>query len=123
MRRGWQDEVIDDAEYQEQAAELTAAREAAAGAPERAREHVQAIEWAPCPETPSSSFYSAWRSSSELVGEGIGDAPDLPALRNVIAELFEEAQLVDDTGWPRLDRLQQHPTRVRSSRSLASTPT
>lgn len=45
------------------------------------------------------------------VGEGIGDAPDLHALRNVIAELFEEVQLVDDMGWPRLDRLQQHPSK------------
>lgn len=64
VRRGWQDGVIDDAEYAEQTAELQREREAAHEALQALLARVAGIRRPGQPTTPSRSFSTAWRTSS-----------------------------------------------------------
>lgn len=111
VRGDYQAGKIEAEDWSEQRPQLTAELDAAREAAQRAREHVQRVEQGRVPGDAEQVLLDHLATIKRAVGEGIGDAPDLPALRNVIAELFEEVQLVDDMGWPRLDRLQQHPSK------------
>jgi site-specific DNA recombinase len=91
--------AVDD--WNEQRAELTAQLEAAQGAAQRAQEHVQQVEQAGVPDDAEQTLLDHLAALKKAVGDGVADAPDLHALRNVIADMFESITLVrgDDTRW------------------------
>jgi site-specific DNA recombinase len=92
--RGWQDEVIDDGEYACQRAELNAERESTQEALRRSQAHVAEVEQGAIPGDSEQALLDHLAALKKAVGEGVGSAPDLHALRNVIAELFERIELV-----------------------------
>jgi site-specific DNA recombinase len=94
VRRGWQDDVIDDAEYAEQTAELIAERDGARGAVERAQAHVEKVGEGIVPGDAEQALLDHLARLKRAVGEGVGAAPDLAAMRNVLGDLFEFVQLV-----------------------------
>jgi site-specific DNA recombinase len=98
--RGWQDDVIDDAEYARQRADLEAERLGAAAAHEQAQEHVEAVGQGSVPGDAEQALLDHLAALKQAVSGGVGSAPDLHALRNVIAELFESIQLVRSGTWP-----------------------
>jgi Recombinase zinc beta ribbon domain len=94
VQRGWQDDVIDDAEYTRQRIELLAEQEAARAAQERAQEHVQQVEHAGPVGDAEQVLLDYLATIKEAVTAGVDAAPDLPALRNVIGQLFARVELI-----------------------------
>jgi site-specific DNA recombinase len=95
VRRGWQDEVIDDSEYAEQRAGLTVERDGAKGAVERARAHVGQLGQGLVPGDAEQVVLDHLARLKRAVGEDLEAAPDLSAIRNVIGDLFEQVELVE----------------------------
>jgi hypothetical protein len=94
IQRGYQDGVLDDDDYREKRSQLLEERKGAQMALERATEHVQAVERA---APLSDAEEHVLRRLAELkrnMTEGVEQAPDLNALRNVIAQLFEKVMLL-----------------------------
>jgi site-specific DNA recombinase len=102
VRRGWQEQVIDDAEYADQRAELEGERPGALAALEQAQEHVAAVGKGSVPGDAEKALLDHLAALKQAVSGGVGSAPDLHALRNVIAELFESIQLVRSGEWPQI---------------------
>jgi site-specific DNA recombinase len=100
VERGWQDEVIDDAEYARQRADLEAQREAASAALERAQEHVEHVEQVGVPGDVEQVVLDHLAALKRAVASGFGEAPNLEARRNVIGDLFAEVQLVRSHTFP-----------------------
>lgn len=92
VKRGWQDDVIDDDEFAAQTAELTAEREGARGAVQRALAHVAATEQGSVPGDAEQALLDRLAALKRAVGEGVGAAPNLAAMRNVIRDLFAEVE-------------------------------
>lgn len=107
VRGHYQAGKIEADDWSEQRPQLTAELDAAREAAQRAREHVQRIE----PDKTSNGHLGRVEQSGvpgdaeqvlldllarlkRAVGEGIGSAPDLPALRNIIGDLFASIDLV-----------------------------
>jgi len=94
IRKGWQRDVIDDAEYAEQTAEVKAEGEATAAAVEQARTHVEQVEQGIVPGDAEQALLDHLARLKRAVGEGVGAAPDVGAIRNVIRDLFAAVRLV-----------------------------
>jgi DNA invertase Pin-like site-specific DNA recombinase len=100
IKRGWQDDVIDDAEFARQVADLEAEHEAASEAAGRRREHVAQIEREGIAGDSEAELLDQLATLKLAVASGVGEAPDLPALRNVIGDMFAEVRLVRSGAWP-----------------------
>jgi hypothetical protein len=92
-------------------AKLTAELEAAQASEQRARDHVEQMERAGAGDA-ETMLLDLLARLKRAVGEGVGAAPDLHALRNVIGQLFASIDLVlNDDGsylllpWLRVERL------------------
>lgn len=95
VQRGWQDAVIDDAEYARQKADLDVERSGALAAAERAQAHADRIErMGGVGGDAEQALLEHLGKLKRAVGDGASTAPDLAALRNVIGDLFQEVQLV-----------------------------
>jgi len=113
VQRGWQDEVITDAEYAEQRAELTEQRAGASEAVERARDHVAQLERNAPVGDAEQALLDHLAALKAAVSARAAGAPDLITLRRVISDLFVAVELVrnDDDGYlllpaPRVERLE-----------------
>jgi site-specific DNA recombinase len=91
--RGWQDEVIDDAEYARQRAELDNERDGAQAALAQAQERTKQIEQG-APGDAEQILLDHLATIKRAVTTGIDEARDLHALRNVIGQMFESIRLV-----------------------------
>lgn len=92
-------------------AKLTAELEAAQASEQRAQDHVEQMERAGAGDA-EAMLLDLLARLKRAVGEGVGAAPDLHALRNVIGQLFASIDLVlNDDGsylllpWLRVERL------------------
>jgi site-specific DNA recombinase len=94
VKRGWQDGVIDDAEYTAQRAELIAEREAASAAVDRARNHIDRLIEAGDAGDAETRLLDHLAALKHAASAQAGNAPDLNALRNVIGDMFESIRLV-----------------------------
>jgi site-specific DNA recombinase len=94
VRGHYQQGRIEPEDWNEQRSQLTAELEAAQEAMLRAQEHVQQTEQGALPGDAEQALLAHLAELKKAVGEGIGSAPDLHALRNVIGELFESIRLV-----------------------------
>jgi len=99
--RGWQDDVIDDAEYARQRFDLDVQRLGAAAALEQATEHVEAVGQGSVPGDAEQALLDHLASLKRAVSGGVGSAPNLHALRNIIAEMFLRIELVRSGEAPR----------------------
>jgi DNA invertase Pin-like site-specific DNA recombinase len=97
--RGWQDEVIGDDEYARQRAEVDPEHEGATAAVQQREAHVRQLEQGGRPDAEQALLDHLARLK-RAVGEGVGAAPDLHALRNTIGDLFESVTLVSSGAWP-----------------------
>jgi DNA invertase Pin-like site-specific DNA recombinase len=100
IRRGWQDEVIDDAEYARQLADLESEHEAVSEAAGRRREHVAQIERSGIAGDAEGALLDHLAVLKRAVASGADEAPDLPALRNAIGDMLAEVRLVRSGTWP-----------------------
>ena len=99
IQRGWQDEVIDDNEYRQQRDQLLAEQEGAQAALQRAQDHVAKTERTGVMGDAQQALLRHLATIKEAVADGVGRAPDLNALRNVIGTLFEKIELVRWGSW------------------------
>jgi len=93
VRGHYQAGKIEADDWSEQRPQLTAELEAAREAAQRAREHVQQVEQGGLPGDAEQALLDHLAALKQAVGEGIGAAPDLHALRNVIGDLFASIDL------------------------------
>lgn len=100
VRGHYQEGKLDVDDWTEQRAQLMAERDAASEAAQRARAHVQQIEQGRVPGDAEQELLDHLAALKRAVGEGVGTAPDLHALRNTIGDLFESIQLVRTGEWP-----------------------
>jgi hypothetical protein len=70
------------------------ARQYTAAAHEQAQEHVEAVGQGSVPGDAEQALLDHLAALKQAVSGGIDSAPDLHALRNIIAELFERIELV-----------------------------
>jgi site-specific DNA recombinase len=94
VRGHYQAGKIEAADWSEQRPQLTAELDAATEAAQRAREHVQRVEQGGVPGDAEQALLDHLAALKRAVGEGVGAAPDLHALRNTIGDLFESIRLV-----------------------------
>src|SRR5262249_35063430 len=94
VQRGWQDEVINDAEYAEQRAELIEQRAGASEAVDRAREHVAQLEQnAPVGDAEQVLLDHLAALKAAVSAEAAG-GPDRVPLGRVINDVFHAVELV-----------------------------
>ncbi len=94
VRGHYQAGKIEADDWSEQRPQLTAELDAAREAAKRAREHVQRVEQGRVPGDAEQTLLDHLATLKRAVGEGVGSAPDLHALRNTIGDLFESIGLV-----------------------------
>ncbi len=94
VRGHYQAGKIEADDWAEQRPQLTAELDAAREAAQRAREHVQQVEQGGVPGDAEQALLDHLAALKRAVGDGIGAAPDLGALRNVIGDLFASIDLV-----------------------------
>jgi site-specific DNA recombinase len=92
--RGWQDEVISDAEYKRQRVDLDAEREAAQAALEQRQRRVEQIESAGATTDAEEALLRHLADLHRLVSGTVDQARDIEALRTVIRTLFERVTLI-----------------------------
>jgi len=97
IKRGWQEDVLTDDEYRSQRAEVEDELAAAEGALQRASAHVESVEAAGGLSDVETAVLERMGQIRAMVVDGVGRAPDLPALRNLIRRLFESVELIE---WP-----------------------
>jgi hypothetical protein len=85
---------IDGRQYGKREVRLTGEREAAHAALEQARRHAGALEQAGSSADAEVELLEHLASLKQAVADDVKQAPDFPALRNVLAELFERVELV-----------------------------
>jgi site-specific DNA recombinase len=100
VRGHYQAGKIEADDWSEQRPQLTAELDAAREAAQRTREHVQAVEQGGVPGDAEQALLDHLARLKRAVGEGVGAAPDLHALRNTIGDLFESVTLVRSGTWP-----------------------
>jgi hypothetical protein len=100
VRGHYQAGKIEADDWREQRPQLTAELEAAREAAQRAREHVQQIDQGAVPGDAEQALLDHLAALKRAVGEGVGAAPDLHALRNTLGDLFESIKLVRSGEWP-----------------------
>jgi DNA invertase Pin-like site-specific DNA recombinase len=100
--RGWQEDVIDDAEYARQRTELDDERAGAQAALAQAQERVRQIEQSG-PMGDAEAELLEYLAAVKRAAAATADvAPNLNALQNVIGQMFERVQLVRSGEWPRI---------------------
>jgi DNA invertase Pin-like site-specific DNA recombinase len=100
IQRGWQEEVLDDEDYRQQRAQVLAEQEGAQAALRRAQDHVAQTEEIGVIGDVEQALLRHLATIKESVAQGIGNAPNLDALRRVIRDLFEHVMLLDaDHPW------------------------
>jgi site-specific DNA recombinase len=105
VRGHYQDGKIEADDWAEQRPGLTAGLEAAREAVLRAQEHVQQTEQTGVVGDAEHALLDHLAALKKAVTAGVGAAPDLAALRNVIGQIFESVQLVrwEDGFYPNVD--------------------
>lgn len=93
VQRGWREGVLDDDDYRQQRSEVIEERDAAAAALKRAREHVAKIEDADGLQDAEEALLRRLASLRDQIVGGIDKAPDLPALRSIVGQLFSAIEL------------------------------
>jgi DNA invertase Pin-like site-specific DNA recombinase len=111
VRGDYQAGKIEADDWSEQRPQLTAELDAAKEAAQRAREHVQRVEQGSVPGDAEQALLDHLATLKRAVGEGVGAAPDLPALRNVIGDLLASIDLArnDDGSYLLLPLLRVNP--------------
>jgi DNA invertase Pin-like site-specific DNA recombinase len=111
VERDYLDGKLAVEKWQRFEAKLTAELEAAQASEQRARDHVEQMERTGAGDA-ETMLLDLLARLKRAVGEGVGAAPDLHALRNVIGQLFASIDLVlNDDGsylllpWLRVERL------------------
>lgn len=99
IHRGWQDGVLDDNDYRSQREQVSGEPEAARAALERSQAHVERIEQTSVSTDAEQQLLDLLAAIKRAVADGVGRAPNLNALRNVIGQLFESVELVQGQ-WP-----------------------
>ena len=98
IKRGWQDAVIDDAEYADQKVELEDELTGAETAHQRASDHIARLE-AHGPLTDAEEYLLAYLTEvRDAIRGRVEAAPDLNSLRRVIFQLFERIDLIPFCG-------------------------
>jgi DNA invertase Pin-like site-specific DNA recombinase len=93
VQRGWREGVLDDDDYRQQRVEVMEERDAAAAALKRAQEHVKRIEDADGLQDAEEALLRRLASLRDQIVGGIDKAPDLPALRSIVGQLFSAIEL------------------------------
>ena len=99
--RGWQDNVISDDEYASQRVGLDDEHEGATAAVEQRKARVSELERGGFPDA-EQAVLDYLANLKRAVGDGVGEAPDLHAQRNVIGQMFESIKLVRQGEWPQV---------------------
>jgi DNA invertase Pin-like site-specific DNA recombinase len=94
--RGWQDEILSDAEYATQRAGLESELSAAQAAVEQAERQVEQIEATGATTDAEEALLRALADLHRLVSGTVGEARDIEALRTVVRTLLERVTL---TSW------------------------
>jgi DNA invertase Pin-like site-specific DNA recombinase len=94
VRGHYQAGKIEADDWSEQRRQLTAELEAAREAAQRAREHVRRVEQNGVTGDGEQALLEHLAALKRAVGEGVGSAPDLNALRNTIGDMFASIDLV-----------------------------
>ena len=94
IQRGWQDGVLDGDDYRSQHDQVTGELEAARAALERSQAHVERIEQTGVSGDAEQHLLDLLATIKRAVADGVGRAPNLNALRNVIGQLFDSVELV-----------------------------
>jgi hypothetical protein len=102
VRSHYQEGRIEPEDWAEKRPQLTAELEAAQEAAERAQDHVQQVEQSAVPDDGEQALLEHLARLKQAVNVGVGGAPDLHALRNVIADMFESITLVRSGTWPKI---------------------
>jgi site-specific DNA recombinase len=100
VRGHYQEGRLEPEDWAEQRTALTAEHEASQGAAQRARNHVDQLERTGALDA-EQALLDHLTALKQAVSAGVGGAPDLLALRNVIGDTFESVTLVrgDDPRW------------------------
>jgi site-specific DNA recombinase len=88
--------------WNEERATLTVELEGAQEAAQRAQEHVQRVEQGGILGDAEQALLDHLARLKQAVSRGVGAAPDLHALRNLIADMFESITLARSGTWPNL---------------------
>lgn len=105
IKRGWQEDVLDDDEYRSQVQEVESERQAAQAAVEQARTRVAAIEATGSTTDAEEALLRHLADLRQLVCGTVEQARDIEALRTVVRQLFERVTLVRWT-WDTVDEIQ-----------------
>jgi Recombinase len=97
VRNHYQQERITAEDWSQQRPGLVAGVEAAQEALQRAREHVEEVEATGVPEDAQQTLLRHMEALRAAVTNGVGQAPDLNALRLVMHDLFDSFELIQ---WP-----------------------
>ena len=92
-------EVLDDEDYRQQRAQVLAEQEGAQAALQRAQDHVAQTERTGVVGDAEQALLHQLQTVKDAVADGVGRAPNLNALRNVIGTLFESIELVRGPGF------------------------
>ena len=105
VRSDYQRGAIEAEDWNEQRPGLVEAVEAASAAAERSRAHAEAAAAAPVGD-PEGELLEALARLKAAVATGVDAAPNLPALRNTLDDLFESIVLIrsDKPPWDALSR-------------------
>src|SRR5205085_8830648 len=91
---------LDPEDYAEQASALRDERSAAQKAVLHAQDHVETVEQSGPVGDAEQALLDLLAALKQAVRDGLDAAPDLPALRNVIGQLFESVELVAAGSFP-----------------------
>jgi site-specific DNA recombinase len=103
--RGWQDEVLSDAEYERQRADLDAERDAAQAALEQTERRLAQIEARGLTTDAEEALLRHLADLKALWSGTVEQAPNIEAQRTVIRQLFERVILVQ-RGWDTVDEIE-----------------
>jgi DNA invertase Pin-like site-specific DNA recombinase len=93
VKRHYQEGRLEPEDWAEQRSQLTAEVDAATAALERAQAHAEALEAAPVVDA-EAQLLTHLATLKRAVTDGVTAAPDLPALRNILYDVFESIVLV-----------------------------
>jgi site-specific DNA recombinase len=96
--RAWDAGDIDARQYAKREARLTDELTGARAARDRARGHAESASNGPLGGDPEQELLDHLATLKAAVADGVEHAPNLNALRNVLAELFDRVELVPDVG-------------------------
>ncbi|HTX12805.1 MAG TPA: recombinase family protein [Solirubrobacteraceae bacterium] len=107
IKRGWQEDILDDDEYREQRAEVEQELAAAQAAVEQAQRRAEAVEAAGAATDAEEAMLRHLADLKAAVAGKIEQAPDLAAVRATIGQLIESVTLASRTRpfpvWPEGD--------------------